>query len=130
MSETLRGWIDAHTLLADHPDRGDLLDLRLVPAPGLESALRRELTEDGWTERKRQLRLSRGTRFEADVDPVIEEIVGRLAGGRTPREALRRFTERHGLEPDPFLPGLPDAMARLLELGLVLPASDDVGTPA
>lgn len=124
-ADTLAGWISAQALLACYPEREELLHVALAPAPGLESTLRREATEEGWTQRSRKLRLPRGFRFEADVDPVIEEIVGLLGDGRTPLEALERFAARHGLESAPFLSGLPDAIARLLELGLLVPADPE-----
>lgn len=125
-AETLEGWISAQSLLASLGDPEELLEVPLAPAPGMESVRRRAVDGDGWTESERKLRLSRGFRFEATVDPVIEEIVGFLDGRRTPLEALERFADGHGVEVGPFLPGLPGALCRLLELGLLVPSSDEV----
>ena len=119
---SLRGWIEAGTLRASVDEAAGLLDTLLVPAPGLESLRRREVGGDGWETRDRTLRLGRGVRFGASVDPVTEEIVGLLDGERTPREALAVLAERHGLEMERFLDGLPGALDRLLERGLLVPA--------
>ncbi len=118
---SLERWILAQSLLASVTDHSELLDIGLVPAPELERTERKAPTGEGWTRRTSQLRLREGLRFGADVDPVAEEIVGLLDGRRTPREALEVFAAQHGISTEPFQAGLPKALAKLLELGLVVP---------
>ena len=78
-------------------------------------------TGKGWTTRSRELRIQTGLRFGANVDPVAEAIIGLLDGERTPRQALEIFGQRQGVALEPFLPGLPPALAKLLDLGLLVP---------
>lgn len=122
LGDSLASWVSAQTLLASLSDHAQLMDTPLRPAPGLRSTERRAPTGDGWTTERRELRPDAGLRFGADVDPVAREIVGLLDGERTPRQALEKFAEDRGIGPEPFLDGLPGALAGLLELGLLVPA--------
>ena len=125
LGPSLASWIAAQSILGSMEEPAELMDTPLVPAPHLERTERRTPSGDGWVTRSRELRLREGLRFAAKVDPVAEEIVGLLDGSRTPREALEVFAERHDLSTEPFVLGLPKALAKLLELGLIVP-SDSV----
>ena len=126
VGDAIGRWISSQSLLSSIMDRAELLDTRLVPAPGLERVERTTPTGEGWTTRSRELRIQTGLRFGANVDPVAEEIVGLLDGERTPREALELFAGRHGIGVEPFLDGLTKALAKLLELGLLVQGDSQI----
>jgi hypothetical protein len=71
-----------------------------------------------------ELRLTRGLRFSARVDPVAAALVGLLDGRRTVREAVSLFADRHRVPPELFLEDLPRAVGQLLHLGLLVPADE------
>ncbi len=102
-------------------DESALLDVALSPAPGLERIHRAQPTGDGWNSTSQRLRIRAGLCCESDVDSVAAEIVGLLGNGRTPREALAVFAKRHVISVEPFLPGLPAALAKLLGMGVLTP---------
>lgn len=118
---SLARWTRAQTLLADVNEPRELLDVVMAPAPSLERYTAHVPSGNGWRPASGELRLREGLRFGAKVDPVAEEIVGLLDGRRTPNEALACFAERHSVSAAPFVEGLPNALARLLELGLLVP---------
>ncbi len=121
VGDSVARWISAQSLLASVRDHAELLDIPLTPAPELRHVERKAPTGEGWTTRSRELRIREGLCFGAKVDPVAGEIVGLLDGERTPREALALFAERHGIGVEPFVVGLPTALAKLLELGILVP---------
>ena len=129
LGDCLADWIRAQSLVSATVDASNLLDLPLRPARGLESVQTRALAAAGWSAPRRRLRIARGLRFGADVDPLCEALVGELDGVRTPRQALERVAARHGLQAAPLLETLPAALARLLDIGLLLPPPEDVDGP-
>ncbi len=101
-----------------------MLDARLRPSPDLEQVTREHPTGEGWEDESVELRLTRGLRFSARVDPVAAALVGLLDGRRTVREAVALFAGRHRLPEEAFLEDLPRAVGRLLHLGLLIPADE------
>ena|GEM_PF-2404930 len=120
---SLARWLAAQKLVADVGDATGLLDASLAPAPFLERVARAEPTGGGWEVTGTLLRAREGLRFGARVDPVAEEVVGMLGPGTTPRRAIEELAQRYGAPVGLFLNGLPGALEKLLELGLIVPAS-------
>jgi methylase of polypeptide subunit release factors len=119
---SLERWLEGQELLASGDERA-LLDVPLAPAEGLERREVRAPSGAGWTDAEAQLRVTRGLAFGAGVDPIAAEVVGWLDGQRTPREALDLVARRFGVDSEPFLGGLPGALARLVQLGILHPPS-------
>ncbi len=101
-----------------------MLDARLRPSPDLEQVTREHPTGEGWDDAGLELRLTRGLRFSARVDPVAAALVGLLDGRRTVREAVALFAGRHRVPEEAFLEDLPRAVGRLLHLGLLIPVDE------
>lgn len=122
IGDSLERWLSSQSLLASIEHAASLLDVVLEPAPTLASTERKIPTGEGWKPDAHELRIRKGLLFGAVIDPVAEEIVGLLDGRRTAREALTAFADRRGISAAPFVEGLPKALARLLDLGLLVPA--------
>jgi SAM-dependent methyltransferase len=114
-------WLGAQDFLAGLDDDARLLDVVLAPSPDAERIEKRRPTDDGWSAAASELRLRQGLAFGARVDPVAAELVGLLDGSRTPREGMALLAARHGVAVEPFLGTLPDALRRLVALGILLP---------
>jgi methylase of polypeptide subunit release factors len=121
LGASLARWLAAQALLADLENDEQILDLRLLPSPDLERTFRARPTGEGWTPVEPELRLRSGLRFGARVDPVAAELIGRLDGRRTPREAIGELAAAAGAPAQAFLPSLPAALRRLIALGLLVP---------
>ncbi|HQR44755.1 MAG TPA: methyltransferase [Thermoanaerobaculia bacterium] len=111
----------ARDLAARNPAGRELLEARLRPSPDLELVFRDRPTGEGWDGVSRDVRLTRGLRFAARLDPVAAALVGLLDGRRTVREAVSVFAGRHGVSPELFLDDAPRAVRELLHLGLLIP---------
>jgi SAM-dependent methyltransferase len=114
----------ARDLAAGLRSQEEMLDVRLCPSPDIEQLARENPTGEGWDRVGLELRLTRGLRFSARVDPVAAALIGLLDGRRTVREAVSVFAERHRLPEEAFLEDLPRALGHLLHLGLLLPADE------
>lgn len=121
LAGSLARWLACQAFLGSLADERALLDSLLSAAPGLERRDVRSIAGEGWSPPRRELRLRSGLCFGAGVDPIAAEVVGLLDGRRTPREALALLCASLDLPPEAFLEGLPGALRRLVELGLLLP---------
>jgi hypothetical protein len=117
--ESIAGLLKARDRLARLPDAVALLDLALRPAPDLERHDRRRPSAEGWGSAKSELRLASGYAFAARVDPVAAALVGRLDGTRTVREAAAVVAGSVGIPLESLLPGLPELVRKLMQLGLL-----------
>jgi methylase of polypeptide subunit release factors len=124
---SLERWLDGQELLAGLDDQTALLDVTLIPAADLERRYNRSATGEGWIGRGPQLRVTRGLAFGARVDPLAAELVGWLGPERTPRQALALLAAEFGVPAEPFLEGLPGALARLVSLGILHPSRERDG---
>ena len=119
--ESLSSWLDAQDFVASLRDDAELLDLVLVPSPDMERRDRQQPTGDGWSGALPQLQLRSGFRFGARVDLIAAELVGLLDGRRTPRAAVGVFAQQLNVPPEPLMRALPEALRRLVTLGLLIP---------
>ncbi|MBL8412843.1 MAG: methyltransferase [Propionivibrio sp.] len=110
--------------LAARSDDAALIELRLAPLAGLEAIERRRPGASGWCVERVDLRAADGLRIAMRVDPLAADLLGWMDGSRSAAEAATAFAQARGLAAETIIGALPALLRKLLEAGLIVPATD------
>ena len=101
----------------------EFLDRIWRPSPNLQQTSVRGLAATGWGAPVVELRAGDGFAFVARVDPVAAELVSLMDGRMSLREVVHAWAEARGMPAEMFVEHLPEAMRKLLALGLLEPVA-------
>ncbi|TQS41295.1 DUF7059 domain-containing protein [Cryptosporangium phraense] len=101
----------------------DLLRERFVAAPGLRLRQIASHSEDGWEVDQQILALETGWRWSQEVDPVAVALVGGCDGTVTLGDQITVLAAAYEAEPIAFATVAIPLVGRMVERGLLLPAS-------
>jgi SAM-dependent methyltransferase len=124
--EQLRRIFESRTLLhalGNSPAASSgLLERRYQASPHITYSMRSHLQADGWKNAAGMLATSPGFPWPLSADESAAMIIGELARGQTPKQAITTLARRGGLDVNQALTMGSSLVRTLLERGLLTPA--------